>query len=60
MRKIVLRDLHQDSTLERKARTAIAGGARGVVGTLDGGPGRVVITEWHLFTLGMRGKVTYK
>lgn len=60
MRKIVLRDLHQDSTLERKARTSIVGGVRGVVGTLDGGPGRVVITEWQLFTLGMRGKVTYK
>lgn len=60
MRRIVIRDLHQDTTLDRKARTAIAGGARGVVGTLDGGPTRVIITEWQLFTLGMQGKVTYK
>ena len=60
MRRIVIQDLQRDTTLERKARTAIAGGARGLVGTLDGGPARVVITEWQLFTLGMQGKVTYK
>ncbi len=60
MRRIVIRDLHQDKTLDRKARTVIAGGARGVIGTLDGGPNRVAITEWQLFTLAMEGKVTYK
>ncbi|MCO6441904.1 MAG: hypothetical protein J5I81_12675 [Nitrococcus mobilis] len=60
MRRIVIRDLHQDKTLDRKARAVIVGGARGVIGTLDGGPNRVVITEWQLFTLAMEGKVTYK
>lgn len=60
MRRIVIRDLHQDKTLDRKARTVIVGGVRGIVGTLDGGPNRVVLTDWQLFTLTMEGKVTYK
>ncbi|WP_156777000.1 hypothetical protein [Nitrococcus mobilis] len=63
MPRIVIRDLHQDKTLERKARAAIVGGARsvrGVIGTVDGGPRRVVVTDWQMFIFGMKGKVTYK